>query len=81
MGIELDCSAGVIGALDLTPASELPGLEAGDITEPTDGTEVSGVPDGVLPDLTGGLVRSLSQAVRSIVAADKTSRIVRVRMI
>jgi hypothetical protein len=80
MGIELDSSARVMGALDRVPASKLPGLEAGDITEPADGTEVSGVPDCVLPDSTGGLERSLSQAVSSIAAADKTSRIVRVRM-
>lgn len=81
MGIELDSSARVMVALDrVVAASELPGLEAGDITEPADGTEASGAPDCVLTDSTGGLERSLSQAVSSIAAADKTTRIDRVRM-
>jgi hypothetical protein len=80
MGIELDSSARVMGALDRVLASDVPGVEADDITEPADGTEVSGVADCVLPDSTGGLERSLSQAVSSIPAVDSMSRIVRVRM-
>lgn len=70
-----------MGALDrVVAASELPGLEADDSTEPADGTEVSGAPDCVLPDSTGGSARSLSQAVSSTAAVDRASRIVRVRM-